>query len=115
MNRYARAGMALLAAALLVGTMAGCSSAEPATETESAAPKEVKLGFAAPLTGDNALYGEGMKRAVELAIDEANASEEAAAKGIMGKMPDRVAAGLESWTKKLEQEAKLHLQRKRTG
>lgn len=40
---------------------------------------------------------------------------EAAAKGIMGKMPDRAAAGLESWTKKLEQEAKLHLQRKRTG
>jgi hypothetical protein len=40
---------------------------------------------------------------------------EAAAKGIMGKMPDRAVAGLESWTKKLEQEAKLHLQRKRTG
>lgn len=40
---------------------------------------------------------------------------EAAAKGIKGRMPDRTAAGLESWTKKLEQEAKLHLQRKRTG
>ncbi|TWG90999.1 hypothetical protein L598_006200000100 [Mesorhizobium sp. J18] len=40
---------------------------------------------------------------------------EAAAKGIKGRMPDRAAAGLESWTKKLEQEAKLHLQRKRIG
>lgn len=40
---------------------------------------------------------------------------EAAAKGIKGRMPDRAAAGLESWTKKLEQEAKLHLQKNRTG
>lgn len=40
---------------------------------------------------------------------------EAAGKGIKGRIPDRTAAGLESWTKKLEQEAKLHLQRKRTG
>lgn len=40
---------------------------------------------------------------------------EAAAKGIKGKMPDRAAAGMESWTKKLEQEARLHLQRKRAG
>ncbi len=43
---------------------------------------QVKIGFAAPLTGDNAVYGEGMKRAVELAIEEANTSSEAKAKGI---------------------------------
>jgi branched-chain amino acid transport system substrate-binding protein len=43
---------------------------------------KVKIGFAAPLTGDNAIYGEGMKRAVELAIEEANASSDAKAKGI---------------------------------
>ncbi|MER9683494.1 hypothetical protein NKJ23_30060 [Mesorhizobium sp. M0184] len=40
---------------------------------------------------------------------------EAAAKGILGKMPDRTVAGLESWTKKLEREAREHMNKKRTG
>jgi branched-chain amino acid transport system substrate-binding protein len=67
----------------LVAMTAGCAAkpAETGSGTESAA-KKVKIGFAAPLTGDNAVYGEGMKRAVELAIEEANGSEGAKAKGI---------------------------------
>ncbi|TIU48978.1 MAG: hypothetical protein E5W19_15270 [Mesorhizobium sp.] len=40
---------------------------------------------------------------------------EAAAKGIMGKMPDRAAAGLESWANKLERDAREHMNKKRTG
>jgi hypothetical protein len=40
---------------------------------------------------------------------------EAAAKGIMGKMPDRAVAGLESWTKALERDARQHMSKKRTG
>ena len=51
----------------------GCASKASTTGAESGA-STVKLGFAAPLTGDNAIYGQGMKRAVELAISEANAS-----------------------------------------
>ena len=51
----------------------GCSGKTSASPTDSGS-KPVKLGFAAPLTGDNAIYGQGMKRAVELAIEEANAS-----------------------------------------
>ncbi len=64
-----------LVAALSIG-LVGCS--QPADD-DAAAPEstQVKIGFAAPLTGDNALYGEGMKRAVQIAIDEANASDEA--------------------------------------
>lgn len=38
---------------------------------------------------------------------------EAAAKGIMGKMPDRAAAGLESWTKALEKERSTWLAKKK--
>lgn len=86
MKQMTRVLVALLAGAALIGALAGCSAQEPADTTTGGqpaqAPMTVKLGFAAPLTGDNALYGEGMKRAVELAIKEANASSEAKAKGI---------------------------------
>ncbi len=77
MMRTLRRIMALaLALALAVG-LVGCGQKTEAATGESTGTKVVKVGFAAPLTGDNAVYGEGMKRAVELAIEEANASEEA--------------------------------------
>jgi len=72
---------ALLAVLAIAATGCASNTAEKPAAGESAA-KVVKIGFAAPLTGDNAVYGEGMKRAVELAIEEANASEAAKAKGI---------------------------------
>ncbi len=76
MRGSARKAAALLAAAALVASMVGCQGAgeqagEPETEVTT-----VKIGFAAPLTGDNAIYGLGMQRAVSLAIEEANASQE---------------------------------------
>lgn len=40
---------------------------------------------------------------------------EAAAKGIMGKMPDRAAAGLESWERSLKRDAERHLKKKRSN
>lgn len=40
---------------------------------------------------------------------------EAAAKGIMGRMPDCAAAGLESWAKALERDAIKHMSRKRSA
>jgi hypothetical protein len=40
---------------------------------------------------------------------------EAAAKGIMGKIPDRTAADVESWAKQMELAAKMHLDKKRGG
>lgn len=83
MTHTARKIAALVAALALALSAVGCA-AQPAPETDDAAAEAtvVKIGFAAPLTGDNALYGEGMKRAVELAIEEANGSEAAMAKGI---------------------------------
>jgi branched-chain amino acid transport system substrate-binding protein len=54
--------------------LTGCSSS--AQNGGGSGSSAIKIGFAAPLTGDNAIYGQGMKKAVQLAIEEANASEE---------------------------------------
>jgi len=64
---------------LLVAALAGCTS-KSASGSSDTMPT-VKIGFAAPLTGDNAIYGLGMKRATEMAIAEANASDEVKAAG----------------------------------
>jgi branched-chain amino acid transport system substrate-binding protein len=61
---------------LLALALGGCTSARWSANSEAGAgPETIKIGLAVPLTGDNAIYGQGMKRAVQLAIDEANASE----------------------------------------
>ncbi len=86
MKHTVRKIAAMAAVSALLVSVVGCS--KPAAEEKvsaSDAPTEartVKIGFAAPLTGDNAVYGEGMKRAVELAVEEANASELAKEKGV---------------------------------
>lgn len=74
--------VAVIAAIALVASLTGCSKSSKADQAPASESKTVKIGFAAPLTGDNAVYGQGMKRAVELAIEEANASDEAKAAGI---------------------------------
>ncbi|WP_118179795.1 branched-chain amino acid ABC transporter substrate-binding protein [Paraburkholderia phosphatilytica] len=40
-----------------------------------AADLEVKIGFAAPLTGENAGYGKDLQNGVQMALDEANAQK----------------------------------------
>ncbi|MHB8991257.1 MAG: ABC transporter substrate-binding protein, partial [Chloroflexota bacterium] len=96
MKRTWSLGMAVLAlavAALLV--LAGCSSAAPAAAptnapdkaaeptkasapatsapaAQSSKPIEVKIGLITPLSGDVKTYGESVKNAYELAIEEAN-------------------------------------------
>jgi branched-chain amino acid transport system substrate-binding protein len=78
-RRFALVAVVAVAATALV---TGCARPAAAPTAEGgAAAKTVKIGFAAPLTGDNAIYGQGMKRAVELAIEEVNASEAAKAAG----------------------------------
>jgi len=78
----ARRIAALVAALALAAAATGCGQTAEKPAAEQPAASAVKIGFAAPLTGDNAVYGEGMKRAVELAIEEANASDAAKAKGV---------------------------------
>jgi len=78
----ARRIAALVAALALAAAATGCGQTAEKPAAEQPAASAVKIGFAAPLTGDNAVYGEGMKRAVELAIEEANASDAAKANGV---------------------------------
>lgn len=76
--------MLALATLMLAGTaLTGCGSKESgkAPGNGSEEREQVKIGFAAPLTGDNAVYGQGMRRAAELAFKEANNSEEVRAAG----------------------------------
>lgn len=83
-RRNTRFMAVLLAAALLATTaLVGCSgkATEDTEGATDATTTQVKIGFAAPLTGDNAIYGQGMKRAVEMAIAEVNESGDAAAAG----------------------------------
>lgn len=83
MTHAFRKSLSLVLAGSLAFALTGCSGKQPATTGQPAEQATtVKVGFAAPLTGDNAVYGEGMKRAVELAIEEANASEQAKTAGI---------------------------------
>jgi branched-chain amino acid transport system substrate-binding protein len=82
MRYAARRVIALAAVLALAAGVAGCASDKAEPADNAAEQKTVKIGFAAPLTGDNAIYGEGMKRAVELAIEEANASTAAKDAGL---------------------------------
>jgi len=76
----ARKIVLVTAALALVLSATGCGQQTANTSADQTTDGSiVKIGFAAPLTGDNAVYGQGMKRAVELAILEANGSDEAVA------------------------------------
>lgn len=79
MSKLSTRAIALLAAMMLLaaGALGGCAKEDTPEPSGGAQAATVKIGFAAPLTGDNALYGQGMQRAVQMAIEEANATEEA--------------------------------------
>ena len=81
MHRSTKLVALLAASALVAAALTGCSSKAPVASTSATTTKTVKIGFAAPLTGDNAVYGQGMERAVKLALKEANASDEVKAAG----------------------------------
>ncbi|MCL2025046.1 MAG: branched-chain amino acid ABC transporter substrate-binding protein [Coriobacteriia bacterium] len=73
--------LTVLAAVLVLSAfmLAGCGDNDSTSGDET----RVVIGFAGPLTGDNALYGTSMLDAVHIAIDELNASSEARQKGIV--------------------------------
>ena len=67
-------GGALVALALTTALVSGCggSASSGAAEGE----KTVKIGIGAPLTAGSVAQGQGIQRGVELAVKEANESEE---------------------------------------
>jgi branched-chain amino acid transport system substrate-binding protein len=71
-----RAFLAALAAGV-AGALGGCGGEEsPRTQGPGRKePRVVRLGFAAPLTGPQAHYGQEMKNGVVLALEEINAAD----------------------------------------
>ena len=69
----------LLAVVMVIGLFAGCGSSSssgssaPADSSSSNAPAAFKLGGTAPLTGGAAIYGNAVKNAAEIAVEEINA------------------------------------------
>ena len=62
----------VLAAVMLMACLAGCSST-PAPTPEDSASAAFKIGGTAPLTGGAAIYGNAVKNAAQIAVDEINA------------------------------------------
>ena len=72
-NKKLLGGAAALVSASLL--FAGCGSrSEPGTGSSGAATKTAKIGVIAPLTGNLAVMGLGIKNSVDLAIKQANDS-----------------------------------------
>lgn len=84
-NRTAQKNvLKLVIAALVVVALAivGCSGKTADTGSASTDVKTVKIGVAGPLTQGVVVYGQGEIRVTELAVAEANASQEAKDLGI---------------------------------
>ena len=58
-----------LAAVMVVAMFAGCGSSKSAAD-----PNTLKIGLTGPLTGGNAVYGNAVKVAMEIAVEEINAA-----------------------------------------
>ena len=71
----------LVCLALLLAPACTSGDADETAEQESVAPTIVKIGFVAPLTGEDAGPAKDMRRAVELAVEDANKTAEAEESG----------------------------------
>ena len=59
----------VLAVMLVVAMFSGCGASKPAADTNV-----IKIGLTGPLTGGAAVYGEAVKYAMEIAVEEINAA-----------------------------------------
>ena len=70
-NKWMKGGVA---AVMAFSVMACNSSNGGGSSTGSNANGAVKLGISGPLTGDAAVYGQAVKNAIEIAVEEVNAA-----------------------------------------
>lgn len=61
-------------AMFMVISLAACGKSNETTEN-SDTPKSIKIGGSGPLTGKNAVYGENVRDAFMLAVEEINEKE----------------------------------------
>lgn len=71
-----------LAAVVVLALIALLPGCQPGGTGLPARLQQVSVGFAGPLTGQDAALGQDMKNAAQLAVEEVNASEEARGAGI---------------------------------
>ncbi len=81
-----RFGMLIASIALLLLVGAGCAVTQDAEDTASngggeTSTEPIKIGWVGPLTGDAAVYGDPIKKATELAVEEVNENG-----GVNGRM-----------------------------
>lgn len=75
MKKWKQVLAAAAAAAMVVGSFAGCGSSSKETEAKSSGDSNVfKVGGIGPTTGGTAVYGQAVKNAAELAVKEINAA-----------------------------------------
>lgn len=68
MKKYARILSAVISAVIILTTLAGCGG--------SGGSAAIKIGGIGPTTGSNANYGQGVKNAAEIAVEEINALDD---------------------------------------
>ena len=68
MKKFTKIASVLVAAAMILGCFAGCGSSKSGSSAET-----IKIGGIGPITGAAAIYGQAVKNAAEIAVEEINA------------------------------------------
>lgn len=71
MKKFVRVMSAAVSAALVLTAMAGCGS-----KSGGSSDGKIKIGGIGPITGGAAIYGQAVKNAAEIAVEEINAKDD---------------------------------------
>ena len=72
MKKFVRVMSAAMSAALVLTAMAGCGG----SKNSGSSSGKIKIGSIGPITGGAAIYGQAVKNAAEIAVEEINAKGE---------------------------------------
>lgn len=73
MKKFVRVMSAAMSAALVLTAMAGCGGSK---DSGGSSDGKIKIGGIGPITGADAIYGQAVKNAAEIAVEEINAKGE---------------------------------------
>ena len=78
MKKFTKRALGIVLAVSMALTMSACGSKETAQDSgeNGSAQTAFKVGGIGPLTGGTAVYGQAVKNAAELAVEEINAAGE---------------------------------------
>lgn len=72
MKRRTRIGAFLLSAVMGLGMLTGCGGSGQESTAEAGSGDTIKIGFFAPLTGNNMQYGVSFQNAINMKVEEIN-------------------------------------------